>query len=142
MSSVICKQFPVWEAFYCIFSIYIYISTFAIFCPERPRTCPHGRILTRNCQALCTMFGKPVHWNMEPAMLSFPESVSEKYFARKVSLPYATRRSTIARCVCATCTSVPDLVRWWILHGLMLGFYLGMSWRAPGHHHVHLDGDW
>lgn len=141
MSSV--NNFPVGKhsTVYFLYTIHIHIHTFAIFCPERPRTCPR-RILTRNCQALCTMFGKPVHWNMEPAMLSFPESVSEKYFARKVSLPYATRRSTIARCVCATCTSVPDLVRWWILHGLMLGFYLGMSWRAPGHHHVHLDGDW
>lgn len=36
MSSVICKQFPVWEAFYCIFSIYIYLllQSFAQNVPE------------------------------------------------------------------------------------------------------------
>ena len=142
MSSV--NNFPVGKHSTVYFLYTIHIYTHIYFCNLLPRTSQNLSTRKNSHQKL----PGPVHDVRKTCALehgtclSFPESVSEKYFAGKVSLPYATRRSTIARCVCATCTSVPDPVRWWILHGLMLGFYLGMSWRAPGHHHVHLDGDW
>ena len=68
MSSVICKQFPVWEAFYCIFSIYIYmyllLQSFAQNVPELVHTEEFSPETARPC-ARCSENLCIGTWNLQ-----------------------------------------------------------------------------